>query len=558
MSPTVRPRSAVAVNRLPWVLAIVGIVLAINLPILGFDWLMFDDDINILVNPHLGRFAASSIAWGFRNIDYMRRYLPLGWLGFDGLLAIDGYNAAVFHAVSWVLTGANAALAFFVFEKLCRPPGTGGEPSRDRLPIAAAAVAALVWSIHPLRVENAAWISGLLYLGATTFALIAVLLYLEPETSPSPRRGRDIAAAGLFLASLLVYPVLLALPALLVWRAVAESKNSGGRAAWFETRRLAGWWAAAAFAGAMNLYALVTASDAWTGRAGPTGYRSTDWFADIARTGLHYAAAIVWPINVAVYYGPTRLLLDRPTQRVVVGLLALIIVVLLVRRATRRPMLGWGVAILITFLPFLAQMNRSFHASDRYAVLALAVCAVGFARWLTRPRQKRSASAAFAIAVAIVAALSVIYARDLPNWKNTSALQASIDRSTAAHPDLALGYAHAARAFWFLGQREEAEHRLHEAERLFPDNPQVRGTADFLRQLDARLRDRVGSQTDVPPLAVMHVDLGRAWLARGERSAALAHFKRALILSPHYAEAAYEYQRAAGESPLVNAGKPNR
>lgn len=64
------------------------IVLAVNYPVLDFDWLMFDDDINILVNPHLGSRAVESVQWAFENVDYMRRHLPLGWLMFAGLLAV--------------------------------------------------------------------------------------------------------------------------------------------------------------------------------------------------------------------------------------------------------------------------------------------------------------------------------------------------------------------------------------------------------------------------------------------------------------------------------------
>lgn len=543
MPLSLQPRPSGAPHRLWWVLGVVGVVLAINLPILRYEWVMFDDDINILVNPHLGRGAASSFLWAFQNVDYMRRYLPLGWLGFDGLLAIDGYNPAVFHAASWVLCGLNAALAFCVFERLSRRRNAPSDEAPASFAGAAAATGALLWSVHPLRVENAAWISGLLYLGSTTLGLAAVLLYLRNEAAP--RRRRAVMAALLYLGSLLFYPVLLALPALLVWRAAAESNRDRVRAAWIETRRLAGWWAAVLFAGAMNVYALATAGPQWTPPVDPSPYRWWERCADTGRACLHYATTALWPNRIAVYYGQSRFLLDDPAARIVGTLLVAILLVLLARRSTRVATLGWVGAVLITLAPFVAQMSRSFHASDRYAVLALAVCAVGIVRWLARPSPGRPPLWPFATCSVAIVAASIVYARVLPNWRNTDALQASIDRSTAGHPDVFMNYARAARALWSLGERTQADKRLADGERLFPNDPQLRETRAQLREFDARLQQRFGGPSDIPPIAVIQLDIGRTWLERGERTAALAHFTRALAVAPDYAEARQAYLSAS-------------
>ena len=329
-----------------------------------------------------------------------------------------------------------------------------------------------------------------------------------------------------------------------MWRAVVESNASRGRSAWLETRRLAGWWAAAVFAGAMNLYALATAGPQWTAPADAATYGWWDRGIDAVRAYLHYASSIVWPSHVAVYYGQTRVLLEDPGTRVVVAVVIAALILLLARRATRMATAGWLGAVLIALAPFVGQMNRTFHASDRYAVLALAVCAVAIARWLARRSAEGRAFPRFAVCAVAIVAASILYARALPNWRDTDALQASIDRSTARHPDVYLGYARAARAYWSLGEKARAERRLAAGDRLFPDDPQLRETEEELRVLDARLRQRLGDRTDIPPAAVMQVDLGRTWMQRGERTAALAHFAQALALAPDYDEAKQGYLSA--------------
>jgi tetratricopeptide (TPR) repeat protein len=538
-----RARPALGARRFVWLLAIVVIVLAVNRSVLGFDWLLFDDDINILVNPFLGRGAPSSILWAFQNVDYMRRYLPLGWLGFDALLAVDGYNAAVFHAASWILTGLNAALAFLVFEKLCRsfhsdPEATA--PTRSAAQrCASAALAALLWSLHPLRAENAGWISGLLYLGSTTWALAAVLLYLrayEPRAL-SPRRGPlALAGALCYLASLLVYPVFLALPALLAWRA-AWADRQWWPALKLELRRLATWWLAAGFALAMNVFARLTASDAYA----PVGSLAPAGAAGSVRTAcaacLHYLVRTVWPGHVAVFYGPATLLFSRAALWGAAAVLVIAGIFLLAKRATRRPTLAWTGAALISLSPFLAQLGGDFHASDRYAVLWLAVWCAGVALLGARLRGNKMRSACAVLGAGALAAFLPLYREALANWKNTAAVQAAIDRSTAGHPDVAMSFARPAIAFWWLGDQAESARRLREGLRLFPSAPRLAETEKTLREFSARWRERVGAHTEIPPLAVLHCDLGRAWQAQGEARAAAAHFARAVTLAPGYAEA---------------------
>src|SRR6478609_5672072 len=110
-----------AVGRRTWLLLLVGLLgafqLYLNAPALDHGWVYFDDDINIILNPHLTGGGADTFKWAWTDIDYSRRYMPLGWLLFDGLFRLGGLNPAVFHAASGLLAATNVVLLFLLVRR---------------------------------------------------------------------------------------------------------------------------------------------------------------------------------------------------------------------------------------------------------------------------------------------------------------------------------------------------------------------------------------------------------------------------------------------------------
>src|SRR2546428_402219 len=99
--------------------------------------------------------------------------------------------------------------------------GTNASAARvDRWAVClVAAAAALLWALHPLRVEPVAWATARPDLLAGLFALLTVLTYLRAW-----RLGRDgrlghgwwLAAVVLFLVALLAKSVVVTLPLVLL------------------------------------------------------------------------------------------------------------------------------------------------------------------------------------------------------------------------------------------------------------------------------------------------------------------------------------------------------
>ncbi|MSU47105.1 MAG: hypothetical protein EXS42_08295 [Lacunisphaera sp.] len=154
-------------------------VLFLNRPVLDHAWKYFDDDINILLNPHLTGGSWDTIKWAWTNFNYARYYLPLGWLMFDGLFGFGGLNAVVFHAASWLLAAVNAVLLFLIVSKFLEPVNSDATRPKHVWRELSAVMAVALFAGHPLRAETVGWASALLYLASQCFASFAILVTLD-------------------------------------------------------------------------------------------------------------------------------------------------------------------------------------------------------------------------------------------------------------------------------------------------------------------------------------------------------------------------------------------
>ena len=102
---------------------------------------------------------------------------------------------AAAHALNVMLHAACAVLVFALTHRLCER-------------IAIAAIAALLFAAHPLRVEVVAWASAMPYALALLFALLSTLVFLDARD----RTSLLAASIVLYAMSLLARPIALGLP----------------------------------------------------------------------------------------------------------------------------------------------------------------------------------------------------------------------------------------------------------------------------------------------------------------------------------------------------------
>ncbi len=174
-------------------------------PSLTHGWTNFDDPMFLLNETGWRGLGPAAWRWAF----YSRVgsvYQPLAWLTYGLDYSLWGLDARGYHLQSALWHALSAALAFLTARRVLEAARPG--PSRDL--DAAALFAALVFALHPLRVESVSWASERRDAVCCTFVLAAVLSYVRG-------RGRaTIEVFALFLLSLFAKGMALLLPAALL------------------------------------------------------------------------------------------------------------------------------------------------------------------------------------------------------------------------------------------------------------------------------------------------------------------------------------------------------
>ena len=166
---------------------------AVFLQALAGDFVSFDDKFNFLDNPHFRGLGPAQLAWMWSDLN--GHYQPLTWMshGLDYLLfGMDPYG---YHVVNVLLHVANALLAYAIFLELLRRAQRFHSVRRSDVLRLAAAFGALLFAIHPLRVEAVAWITERRAVLFLFFALLSIVFYLR-----SNRRGVAGAARHRLIA----------------------------------------------------------------------------------------------------------------------------------------------------------------------------------------------------------------------------------------------------------------------------------------------------------------------------------------------------------------------
>ncbi len=194
--------------RILTVTAIAAAVAATYWPALGFAFLNWDDPRVIVSNPSLD--FPGAWRWAFTTF-HLEHYQPISWLVWAAVNAGAGLDAAWFHAANVAIHALVSVLVWAVGRQvLARAVPDARASWRD----AAALAAALLYGLHPLRVEVVAWISALPYALGVSLALASTWAWLSAS---APGAARSLGpAVVLFAASLAARAVALGLPAVLV------------------------------------------------------------------------------------------------------------------------------------------------------------------------------------------------------------------------------------------------------------------------------------------------------------------------------------------------------
>src|SRR6185503_13303135 len=178
-----------------WTLAIAAATLAAFLPLASNQFVNWDDPYALTGNERLG--SPGVVAWAFTT-RLMGHFQPLAWLTWSAVHSLAGMTPAAFHLLSLIGHVVNAALVYLLTGRLATKAGV--QPAKVRV---AAAAAALLFAVHPLRVEPVAWASAFPYVLSLTWLLAATLTYVRYAEGGGDPRAWFAASVGAYAMSLL-------------------------------------------------------------------------------------------------------------------------------------------------------------------------------------------------------------------------------------------------------------------------------------------------------------------------------------------------------------------
>lgn len=181
---------------------IVGVAIAVVFwPSVGHGF-VYDDEEYVVENRRvLDGLTPGGAWWALTSASYASNWHPLTWLSLQLDATLFGPDPAGFHRTNVLLHGLAAGLTYLAVRRL-----TGA--------VWRSLVVALLFGLHPLRVESVSWVSERKDVLSGVFWMLTLLAYQRYTLAPSARRTAAVAAA--FLLGLMAKPMLVTLPFVLL------------------------------------------------------------------------------------------------------------------------------------------------------------------------------------------------------------------------------------------------------------------------------------------------------------------------------------------------------
>jgi hypothetical protein len=525
---------------LPWALLAAVVTFLAFLPALSAGFVNWDDDLNFLANPNYRGLGAEQLRW-MATTFHLGPWQPLSWLTLGLDYTLYGLDPRGYHWTSLLLHAATGGLVVLLVGAFLAP-GAAPASGTARWIGPCAALGALAWAVHPLRVESVAWITERRDVVSGLFFVMALWLY-----AASPRRPR--AAFLAFLLSLLGKATAVTTPVVLlaldIWplkRLPVDPRRWTEPAARPVLLEKIPWFAASLAVGLLAIVGQQTAG----------ALRPVEAFPLVDRLGLtvqtvaFYLGKLVAPVGLSPLYE----LKDDfvafgggfALAAVVLAAVTMLLVGLarrpddtLAGQAGRAGLVAW-VAFLVLIVP-VSGVARAGHqfAADRYTYLPMLPVAVLVAGLLVRlaPRRPLAVLAPAALLVLLLAGLTFV---QTGAWRDSVRLW---DQALRVDPGNERAAINRASALVELERYDEAAAQYRAVLERNPASRDARYSLGMTHFLAGRLTDSETTLralvTDAPDFAMGHHGLGVVAMERGQVDAARAHFERALALDPELA-----------------------
>jgi protein O-mannosyl-transferase len=502
-------KQAMSPQQTPWrnqvliaVLLFTGVLLVFGRS-LRWEFVQWDDDINVYENARIQSLNAESLAWMFSDLQQALRYKPLSWLTWAALRSVFGLKPAAFHAANLLFHALNAVLAFFVVQRLLRMINPRADSMSNARLLVPSTIAALLWSLHPMRAEPVAWVTGLPYCQSVFFALLSFWCYLGAHQSPAgfPRHKRFYwMSVGWFALSLLTYPIVLGFAGVLIVTdhflirpmnpAPEGNQSPSGSRLWLE--KLPFITLTVLFL-SLALYGRIHASGIWAKPEHAQGLSLAGKLTQSTYVWAYYLGKPWAPFHLSPIY--TALVSFQPQDWPFVGslLLVTILTIVFLWQRKRWPFIcALWLCHLGLLVPVLGLTEHPHYTSDRYHYFAGILWPIWIAYALAKawPRAGlRAASCALATGVVLI--LGGMSFRQTFIWKDSETLFRSMLSRLGSVPISGQIHRRLADVLLNHGRVNEAWNEMTSAEKVDANHPDTQAGLAILLVIQNRAPEAI-------------------------------------------------------------------
>ena len=523
------------------------------LPVLQNGFVNWDDDGNFLNNPNYRGLGWQQLAWMFTTF-HLGPYQPLSWvtLGLDYL--IWGMNPFGYHLTNLLLHAANAVVFYFVAARLL---SLAVPSSREEPILLGAATAALLFALHPLRVESVAWVTERRDDLSGLFFLLAIQSYLKAAKAASGPGYKKwlIVTLALFALSLLSKAAGITLPAVLLVLDLYPLGRLGRPSSWFGGASRKVWLEKIPFV-------LLAAAAGWAALLGQYSAAAARTF---EQTGLSARVAQVFfglvfylrktlvPISMSPLYEMPQELnpLDWPYVASAAAVIVITAALIALRHRWPAGMAAWICYVaLVAPVSGIVQVGPQLVA-ERYSYLsclAWALVAGGGVANLWSCSEKYGRKFAVATSTLVILAaigLGFLTWRQTEIWHDTETLWR---HAVSLDPESSVARNQLGNALADRGAFDAAIEQYRDALRVRPTYAGAHYNLALALadrgDLDGALRHYEAAVRFDPENANAHNNLGAILARRGAVDAAIEHYRQALQIRPEFPEAHDNLRRA--------------
>ena len=518
------------------------------LPLIWNQFVEWDDYENLISNLHYRGLGWSQLSWMFTTF-HMGPYQPLSWMTYGLDYLIWGMNPVGYHLTNLMFHAANAVFFYFISRRLIAVAlSIPGDEQSWQLNMSAA-FAALIFAIHPLRVESVAWaterrdvLSGFFFL-ATIYCYLRANSIVRDDSQWKRWLGAALVA---YCLSLLAKATAMTLPVVLLVLDIYPLRRLNGE--------FRSWWTSAQRNVLLEkipfvIPAVAFAVIAFVGQRQSSALKSLDSYGIESRLAQAFygASFYLWKTFVPVGLSPLYEISPHfsPWDAVIAaGAAATILVTVtlyLVRNRWPAGLACWAYSI-VTLGPVLGIVSTGPQlVAERYSYLSClgwAVLAGGVLLYfLGGVAQKRRALAAAVTAIIVTGVLAALTWKQTGVWQNTATLWSHVLKFD---PNSSFAHYNLARFLAKQGKHTEAISHYREALAIRPDDADTHNNLGLLLAVRGEVEDSLKEfqsavQID-PNYARAYFNLGRVYARQGELEKALENYGQALKLSPNEVE----------------------